>query len=487
MNQTQLMDRAEPGWGPLAALMGGIFLVVLDFFIVNVALPSLQTDLHATSSGLEWVVAGYGLTFAALLIAAVRLGERWGRRRVYVLGVGVFVLASAACGAAPTIETLVAARLAQGVGGATVSPLVLALVRDVYAGGRLARAIGIYSGVMGLAAASGQLIGGALISADVAGLGWRAIFWVNVPVGLAVVAAASRMLPNRRGAAARVDVVELALATLTLTALLLPLMEGRRLDWPAWTWASLVLAAAAAVATYLRGRVLVARGQRPLVDPVAFESATVRVAVACQGLLFVGMASYFLVLALYLQLGRGLSALESGLVFALVAVPYMAGTVAVPWVAARLGTWTVATGAGVFALGHLALWVAVRADAALADLAPGLVLAGVGMGVALTSLIGAAMTGVEPATVGAVSGVLSTVQQVGNTLGVAVVGMVFFGGVSAGYDVAMAHSLLVLAGTTTAVALLAGRLGRRTTLVEEVAQRPSRDRVRGLRSAHEVS
>ncbi|MBF4764001.1 MFS transporter [Nocardioides islandensis] len=450
--------RNEPGWGPLAVLMGGIFLVVLDFFIVNVALPSLQTDLHATSSGLEWVVAGYGLTFAALLIAAVRLGERWGRRRVYVLGIGVFVLASAACGAAPTIETLVAARLAQGVGGAMVSPLVLALVRDVYAGGRLARAIGIYSAVMGLAAASGQLIGGALISADVAGLGWRAIFWVNVPVGLAVVAGAPRLLPNRRGAAARVDVAELLLATVTLTALLLPLMEGRRLDWPAWTWASLALAGASAVATYARGRTLVAHGLRPLVDPVAFRSSTVRVAVACQGLLFVGMASYFLVLALYLQLGRGLSALESGLVFTLVAIPYMAGTVAVPRVAARLGTRTVASGAAVFALGHVALWVAVRTDASVADLAPGLVLAGLGMGVALTSLIGAAMTGVEPATVGAVSGVLSTVQQVGNTLGVAVVGMVFFGGVTAGYDVAMAHSLLVLAGTTTAVALLATRL-----------------------------
>jgi EmrB/QacA subfamily drug resistance transporter len=460
MNETP-----EPGWGPLAVLMGGIFLVVLDFFIVNVALPSLQHDLHATSSGLEWVVAGYGLTFAALLVAAVRLGERWGRRRMFTLGIGAFVIASAACGAAPTVETLVAARLAQGVGGAMVTPLVLALVRDVYAGGRLARAIGVYSTVMGLAAASGQLIGGLLIQADVAGLGWRAIFWVNVPVGLAVLALAPRMLPNRRGASARVDLAELLLATVTLTALLLPLMEGRRLGWPAWTWASLALAAGAAVATYVRGRALVARHERPLIDPAAFGSATVRIAIACQGLLFVGMASYFLVLALYLQLGRGLSALASGLVFTLVAGPYMAGTVAVPRLAARLGRWTVTAGAATFAVGHLALWDAVRADAPLAGLAPGLALAGFGMGVALTSLIGTAMTGVEPARAGAVSGVLSTVQQVGNALGVAVVGMVFFGALPDGYDAALERSLLVLAAATAAVALVATRFGGRSVQV----------------------
>ena len=144
----------EPGWGPLAVLMGGIFLVVLDFFIVNVALPSLQTDLHASSSGLEWVVAGYGLTFAALLIAAVRLGERWGRRRVYVLGIGVFVARLRGVRRWPRPRRLVAARLAQGVGGAMVSPQVLALVGDVYTGGRRAEAIGIYCVVMGLAAAS---------------------------------------------------------------------------------------------------------------------------------------------------------------------------------------------------------------------------------------------------------------------------------------------------------------------------------------------
>jgi MFS family permease len=448
----------EQGWAPLAVLMGGIFLVVLDFFIVNVALPSMQSDLHATDSGLEWVVAGYGLTFSALLIAVTRLGDRWGRRRMFSWGTALFVVASAACGAAPTMELLVGARLAQGVAGAMVSPMVLALIGDVYAGPRMPKAIGIYSMVMGLAAAPGQLIGGVLIHLDLAGSGWRAIFWVNVPIGLVAVALAPRLLPNRRTAsAARIDLVELTLATATLTALLLPLLEGRRLDWPLWTWLSLGGAVVAGLLTIARSRTLVRRGMTPLVEPAAFRSVTVRIAIGAQALLFVGMASYFLVLALYLQNGRGLGALSSGAVFTLVAIPYMVGTGSQRRLATLLGRWTVPTGAGTFALGHLALLGAVAEHGVggpVMELAPGLALAGFGMGIALTSLIDAAMGTVEPAYAGAVSGVLSTAQQVGNALGVAVVGMVFFGAVDHGYAHALEWSLAVLAATTTAVALL---------------------------------
>jgi EmrB/QacA subfamily drug resistance transporter len=438
--------------------MGGIFLVVLDFFIVNVALPSMQRDLHASDSGLEWVVAGYGLTFSALLIAVTRLGDRWGRRRMFSWGTALFVVASAACGAAPTTELLVGARLAQGVAGAMVSPMVLALIGDVYAGPRMPKAIGIYSMVMGLAAATGQLIGGILIHVDIADSGWRAIFWVNVPIGLAVVALSPRLLPDRRNTdAARIDLVELLLATTTLTAVLLPLLEGRRLDWPLWTWMSLVGAVVAGLLTVVRSRVLLRRGLRPMIEPEAFRSRTVRIAIAAQALLFVGMASYFLVLAIYLQNGRGLGALASGAVFTLVAIPYMLGTGNQRRLAARLGRWTVPAGAGIFALGHLVLLVAVAKHGVagpLAGLVPGLALAGFGMGVALTALIDAAMGDVAPAYAGAVSGVLSTAQQVGNALGVAVVGMVFFGAVDGGYAHALEWSLVVLGSTTAAVALL---------------------------------
>jgi len=202
-----------------------------------------------------------------------------------------------------------------------------------------------------------------------------------------------------------------------------------------------------------------------MVEPEAFRSRTVRIAIAAQALLFVGMASYFLVLALYLQNGRGLGALSSGAVFTLVAVPYMIGTGSQRRVAAGLGRWTVPAGAGVFALGHLALLAAVAENGVggpLVDLAPGLALAGLGMGIALTGLIDAAMGDVEPVYAGAVSGVLSTAQQVGNALGVAVVGMVFFGAVGGGYDHALEWSLVILAATTAAVALLGTLLRPRT-------------------------
>jgi MFS family permease len=461
MNRTA---NTEPGWGPLVVLMCGTFLVVLDFFIVNVALPSMQRELHASDSGLEWVVAAYALTFSSLLIAVTRLGDRLGRRRMFSAGVLLFVLASAACGAAPGVTVLVAGRLVQGVAGAMVSPMVLALIGDVYTGPRMPRAIGVYSTVMGLAAAGGQLIGGVLIHVDLAGSGWRAIFWVNVPVGIAALVLAPRLLPDRKVEGVHtLDVGELALATATLTAVLLPLLEGRRLGWPLWTWLSLAAAVVTAGLTLLRSRHLLRSGRRPLVRPAAFASPRVRIAIACQGLLFVGMASYFLVLALYLQNGRGLGALASGSVFTLVAVPYMLGTSQQRRLAARLGRWTVPVGATLFTLGHLALLDAVVAPGAqghLAALAPGLVVGGIGMGITLTALIDAAMGSVDPVYAGEVSGVLSTAQQVGNALGVAVVGMVFFGAVGGGYDHAVEWSLVVLAGVTAGVAVLGVLLGR---------------------------
>src|SRR4029079_4626770 len=268
MNTGMNTTRSDPGWAPLVALMCGTVLVVLGFFIVNVALPSMQRELHASDSGLEWVVAGYGLTFSALLIAVTRLGDSMAGRGMFSAGVALFVAASAACGAARSVELLVGARLAQGVAGAMVSPMVLALIGDVYAGPRLPRAIGIYSMVMGLAAATGQLIGGVLIHLDLAGSGWRAIFWVNVPIGLVTLVLAPRLLPDNRNAdAARIDPVELALATTALTALVLPLLEGRRLDWTLWTWLSLAGSVVAAVLTIARSRSLLRRGGGPLVEP----------------------------------------------------------------------------------------------------------------------------------------------------------------------------------------------------------------------------
>jgi MFS family permease len=171
-------------WGALPVLLAGTFMIVLDFFIVNVALPSMQADLQASTGVLEWVIAGYGLTFATCLITAGRLGDQIGRRRALSIGLAVFTATSLACGLAPDPAILIAARLVQGLGAALISPNVLAIISVTYQGPQRVRAITAYSMVMGFAAATAQLIGGLLVHADVAGLGWRSVFLINLPVGV---------------------------------------------------------------------------------------------------------------------------------------------------------------------------------------------------------------------------------------------------------------------------------------------------------------
>src|SRR3954452_11432469 len=198
----------DGNWLALPVLLAGTCLIVLDFFIVNVALPSMQTDLHASTSALEWVVAGYALTSAVFLLAAGRIGDRIGRRRMFAAGVALFTLSSAACGLAPNATVLVWARLVQGGAGAMISPSVLALIGVLYAGAARARAITIYATAMGLAAAGGQLLGGVLLKADAFGLGWRAVFLINLPVGIVSLAVVRRLVPESKAPqAAPIDVV----------------------------------------------------------------------------------------------------------------------------------------------------------------------------------------------------------------------------------------------------------------------------------------
>jgi MFS family permease len=194
--------------------MAGIFIIILDFFIVNVALPSIQADLQASASGIEWVVAGYGLTFATFLIVSGRIGDRIGRRRTYTMGIALFTLASAACGAAPRMDVLIGARLIQGVAAALIHPNVLAIVGVVFRGPQRSRALTAYGLVAGFAAVSAQLIGGLLIHLDVADLGWRSVFLINVPIGVVVVLLAGRVVPESRAdGATRLDLAGTALGS----------------------------------------------------------------------------------------------------------------------------------------------------------------------------------------------------------------------------------------------------------------------------------
>lgn len=458
--------------GPLAVLLTGIFLIVLDFFVVNVALPSVQQDLDADATALQWLVAGYALTFGGLLLVASRLADRWGRRRMFVLGIGLFVLSSAVCGFAPDIDLLVAARLVQGASAAMVAPTVLTLIGDVYAGPQRVRALGAYATVMGVAAASGQLIGGLLIHLDIAGSGWRSIFLVNVPIGIAALVAAPRLLPETRLTSPRPDVIETVLVVGALTALVLPLVQGQSEGWPAWTWLTLAGAGVLAVLAGLRGAALRRTGVAPLIDIAPMRSRPVGVGQLGQFLLFTGMAAYFLVLALYLQDGRGLGPLESGLVFTAVAAPYMVGTRHAAAVLGRLGTrGGIVAAVLTFGLGHVLLFEAVAAigvGGSVLWLVPGLAVGGVGMGVTLSGLVGTVMVAVPPEQAGVVSGTSSTLQQVANALGVALVGVIFFGRLDQGMVEAFEASLVYLVATTIAVALAAAFLPGRPRPVADV-------------------
>jgi len=450
---------AETGrWAALPVLLAGTFMVVLDFFIVNVALPSMQRDLRAGTGAIEWVVAGFALTSAVFLITAARLGDRIGRRRTFSIGLGVFTLASAACGAATSPTALVAARLAQGVGAALVMPSVLSIINVTYSGSDLPRALGIYGLVMGLAAACGQLIGGGLIQADVAGSGWRACFLINVPVGVAALALASRLVPESRSErVARLDPLGMLLLTAGLTAVVLPLVEGRQHGWPVWTWVSLGIAPLLLLGFASHQRRLARRGGEPLLPPAMFRARSLTAGLLTQLVFWCGQASFFLVLALYLQQGRGLSALDAGLVFTIMAVAYVAASAQAPALVIRFGRRLLAVGALVLASGHGLLLAAVAnigVGGSIAQLVPGLALIGAGMGLLLVPLTTTILSSVDTRHAGGASGAVTTVQNVGGALGVAITGVIFFGALHGGYAHALELSLAELGALLLGVAVL---------------------------------
>jgi EmrB/QacA subfamily drug resistance transporter len=435
-------------WSALPALLAGAVMVVLDFFIVNVALPAIAIDLHASASSLIWIVAGYGLSFAAFLILAARAGDRFGRRRVYMTGMALFTLASAACGLAPTTSTLIAARVVQGAAGAIVMPQVLAIIAVSFRDEAHARALSIYGMALGLAAIGGQVIGGALVQTDVAGLGWRACFLINVPIGIAALLASPRVVPESRVASAgRLDFGGAALLAAGLAAMLIPLVEGQRYGWPLWTWISFAAADVILTGFVLHQRRVKRSGGEPLLDLRLLRVRAVSTGLVAQMALACAQAAFFVYLALYLQEGRGLSPLSAGLVFTAVATGYVAASGPAPKLVERHGRGVVAAG-GLFlaaGLGMLAIVVSViGVTGSVVVLLPGLALAGVGIGLAYTPTTAIIMQSAGPAHGGAASGVVATTQQLGYALGVAITGVIYFAHAANGIGHAFELSLIEL-------------------------------------------
>lgn len=462
-------------WAPLAVILCGTFVYVLDFFVVNVAVPSISSGLHAGPAAIEWIVAGYGLTSAAFLVTGGRLGDHYGRRRAFCLGIAGFTVASALCALAPDAGFLVAARLLQGVAAAVMAPSVLSIVGTTYTGQARVKAISVYGMVMGVAAVGGQLLGGVLIAANVAGLGWRAIFWVNVPVGVAACLLARRVVPESRAASAgRLDLPGAALLATALVAIVLPLLDGRADGWPAWSLACLAAGPLLLACFALHLRSAAGRGGQPLLSPAMFAVPALRAGLTCQVLFWCQQAASYLLLALYLQQGRGLSPIESGGVFSLLAAGYLATSLRAPALTMKYGRRVVAIGAVTAGLGNGALLLGVLAgggagggSAPVALLFPGLFLLGAGQGLCITPLTTTVLAHADAGTAGAVSGALSTAQQVGNAIGVAVSGVIFYGllgrgdGYQAAYGWSLAQMAVLLAGVAALTFIIPATTRRR--------------------------
>lgn len=354
---------ATPSLGGL-----GLFTVLLaaalpliDFFIVNVALPSIGRDLHASESVLELVVAGYGLAYAVLLVLGGRLGDLFGRRRFFLGGMAAFGLTSLACGLAPSAWTLVAARVAQGAASAAMLPQVLATIQSATAGQRRAKAMSLYGATAGLSMVAGQILGGVLVAADIAGTGWRSVFLVNVPVVVVGLVLAARGVPETRSRRPEpVDGPGTVLLTASLLALLAPLTEGRSAGWPLWTWLSLLAFPFVATAFYLVERRADRQGRTPLVPPSLFALTSLRRGLVMILPFSVGFSGFMFVIAVALQRGAGLGPVPAGLALAPMAVVFFFVSLAGPRLVARYGTRVVTAGALVQGLGvglmALAAW-----------------------------------------------------------------------------------------------------------------------------------
>ncbi|WP_043265344.1 MFS transporter [Streptomyces sp. CT34] len=450
---------AAPGRA-LAIVLAGAFMAVLDTFIVLVAAPAIQADLHSSAADIQLVLAGYQLTYAVALITVARLGDRFGRKRVFLLGTGLFTVSSVGCALAPDSGALIAARFVQGLSAAAMFPQVFAMIQVLLPAERRPRAFGALGAVIGMATVAGQLLGGVLISADLFGSSWRPVFWVNVPVGVVTSLLAARYVPETRAPEARrPDLRGAAALTLALVLLVVPLVEGRSSGRPLWTWLSLAASVLAFAAFALVERRVDTSGGDPLVRLRLLRERPFAIGMTLVLLTYAGINSFFLILSLTLQDGLGKDPLGAGLAYTPFAVVFFATSLLAGRLA-RFGRRVLQAGALIGGLGFVVtVVVAAGAGPTLTsgELTPSLLLVGAGNGLLVTPLLNAVLANVGPKEVGMASGVLSTGQQVGGAVGVALIGVLFYGalGTAPHHDTAAyGHALALAVAFNAGLAML---------------------------------
>jgi EmrB/QacA subfamily drug resistance transporter len=415
----------------LAIVLTAVFMNLLDISIVNVAIPSIQRDLHASYAEIQLVLAGYQLAFACLLITGGRLGDIFGRKRLFVIGMSVFTLASLGGGLSPDPTLLIGFRVVQGLGAGLMVPQVLSTIQVTIPPRDRGRAFGLFGATIGVATILGPLVGGGLIALDLFGTDWRMIFLVNIPVGVISVAAALRMLPETKAPdAPRLDILGALIVTTGLFLVVYPLTEGREKDWPGWLLGMLVAAVPVLVAFVLLQRKKTREDRSPLVLMSLFSNQSFRVGLVVSLVFFAGIPAFFFTFGLYLQVGLGFSALHAGLT----GFPFALGTGIASSrsdrLAKRLGNNVLRVGAGLLSLSMVINVVVLHhfgTDLKSWDIAPFLLISGVGLGFFIAPLTNLVLAGIRGREAGSASGVLTTAQQVGGALGVAVIGIVFFG------------------------------------------------------------
>ncbi|WP_214316540.1 MFS transporter [Nonomuraea sediminis] len=447
----------------VAVVLAGTFMAVLDSFIVLVAAPAIRADLGASGGELQWVLAGYQLTYAVFLTTGGRLGDLHGRRRVFQLGMGLFTLASIACALSGSALALVVSRLAQGLGAALMVPQVVAVITVLVPERERHRAFGVLGLVMGLATIGGQLVGGLLIGADLFGSGWRPVFWINVPIGLVTLLLAARYVPESRAARARrIDVAGVALLSAALFLLVYPLIQGQDAGWPWWAWACLGASVPAFCAFAAVERALARRGGDPLLRLGLFATRSFSVGLVLVLAVYAVITSYYLVLSISLQEGLGMSALGAGLVYTPAAVMFFSFSLPAGRLVPRYGRRVLAVGAVVLAAGYASTAAVLLAGLPFTPgvVIPTLMLQSVGGGLLITPSLNAVLARVNPDDAGTASGVLSTAQQVGGALGVAIIGVVFFNAYdpATGNATTAAHGLAMASLFTLTTALIATAL-----------------------------
>ncbi|WP_033401057.1 MFS transporter [Actinokineospora enzanensis] len=418
-------------WLVLVAVLTAEIMDLLDATVVGIAAPSIQEHLGGGSTLIQWVAAGYTLAFAVGLITGGRLGDLLGRRRMFLIGLIGFITASTLCGAALSPAMLITSRVLQGLFGAALIPQGLGLIRATFPPKELGAAFGAFGPAMGLSTVGGPILAGALIGWDPGGAGWRTVFLINIPIGLACLALAWKTMPESRSAdAPRPDPVGMVLVSLGLLLLIYPLVQGRELGWPGWCFAMLIASvpvlAAFGVHQVRRKR----SGRAPLVEPELFRSRAFSGGLVVGVTFFAAMVGLMLTFGLYLQLGEGFTALDAGIAQA----PWALGTaigagLSGAWLGPKYGRPVLQIGALVMAAGMAGLILTlhlVTGPLGTWDLVPALLVAGLGMGLLIAPFFDIVLAGVTLPMVGSASGVLNAVQQLGGSAGVAVLGTVFF-------------------------------------------------------------